>query len=188
MPLGTIRLQDVRRLLRTAADLELCGADVQKLKWFQYALEHEGNISLTCRHFGISRSTFLRWANRFDATDIRSLEEESRKPHTVRTPETDAATVALIRTIREAHPRLGKEPVAAMLKEQYGVTVSTATVGRVITRHKLFFADTEAHRSKRNVDAETETEHDVPVVTTKTTAESDEWNDPLLFPSPGVTS
>lgn len=188
MPLGTVRLQDVRRLLRTAADLELCGADIQKLKWFLYALEHEGNVSLTCRHFGISRSTFLRWANRFDATDIRSLEEESRKPHTVRAPETDAATVALIRTIRETHPRLGKGPVAAMLKEKYGVTVSTATVGRVITRHKLFFADTAAHKNKRNADIDAEIEIETNVTATKPIGETDEWNDPLLFPSPGVTS
>ena len=70
---SSIRLADVRRLLRSAGELELSLHAIQRLKWFMYALEHDGNVSLVSRHFGISRSTFLRWAERFDAADPRTL-------------------------------------------------------------------------------------------------------------------
>lgn len=143
------RASDLRRLLRSAGELELSQDAIQKLRWFLYAAEHEGNVSLTCRHFGISRSTYLRWASRFDASDVRTLDEHSRSPHTVREPETDPRTIELIRQIRLSDPMVGKETIATMLQEKHGVIVSTSTVGRVIHRHCLFFGDTASHRSKR---------------------------------------
>ncbi len=145
----TIRLRDVRHLLKRAKELELSDGAVQRLKWFAYALEHDGNVSLTCRRFGIARSTFLRWAERFDAKDIRTIEEESRRPHTVRAPETAPHVVALIRQIRQEHPLMGKDAVATLLRSQYGIDVSASTVGRTIARHGLFFAGTKAHEQKR---------------------------------------
>lgn len=146
----TIRLRDVRHLLKRAKELELSNGAVQRLKWFSYALEHDGNVSLTCRHFGIARSTFLRWAERFNARDIRTVEEESRRPHTVRAPETAPHVVALIRQIRQEHPLMGKDAVAALLRSQYGIDVSASTVGRTIARHGLFFAGTKTHEQKRS--------------------------------------
>lgn len=146
----SVRLQDVRRLLRSSAELELSSASVQRLKWFLYALEHECNVSLTCRHFGISRSTFLRWADRFDPTDVTTLSDASKRPKTVRKPETDARTIELIRSIRKAEPLLGKEVIAEKLRTEAGIEISSSTVGRIITRHKLFFADTKAHAEKRS--------------------------------------
>ena len=145
----TIRLRDVRRLLKRAKELELSDGAVQRLKWFAFAAEHGGNASLTCRHFGIARSTFLRWAERFDARDIRSLEEESRRPKRVRTPEIAPHVVALIRQFREAQPLLGKDAIAAQLKAQYGIAISASSVGRTIARHRFFFASTPAHEQKR---------------------------------------
>jgi transposase len=144
-------IQDVRRLLRGAVEHELSTDAVQRLKWFAYALEHESNVSLTCRHFGISRSTFLRWAERFDG-NADMLDDHSRRPHTMREPETNPKVVELIKTIRTEHVTMGKEHVCTMLRETYGVTVSVSTVGRVINRHKFFFADTAAHRAKRGDD------------------------------------
>lgn len=145
----TIRLRDVRHLLKRAKELELSDGAVQRLKWFSYALEHGGNVSLTCRHFGIARSTFLRWAERFDARDIRTVEEESRRPHTVRAPETAPHVVALIKQIRQQHPLMGKDAVAQLLRSQYGIDVSASTVGRTIARHGFFFASTASHEQKR---------------------------------------
>jgi hypothetical protein len=143
------RLADVRRLLKQAADLELSAGAVQRLKWFVYALEHDNNVSLACRRFGIARSTYMRWWLRFDASNPASLEEASRRPHTVRAPETDARTVELIRTLRMAHPAMGKVGIHALLRDLHGVEVSVSTVGRVIARNKLFFADSQAHARKR---------------------------------------
>lgn len=143
------RLQDVRRLLRRAAsERELSPQALQRLRWFAFALEHRGNVSLTCRHFGIARSTFLRWAERFDVRDSSTLEEHSRRPHTVRQPETDDRVVARIRQMRETFPLLSKEQIVQRLHEE-GITVSASTVGRIITKHGFFFANTPSHKQKR---------------------------------------
>ena len=143
------RRKDVQRLLQHAEELELSADAALRLQWFAFAIDHDGNIGLTCRHFGISRSTFFRWAKRFDPLHPETLEEHSRRPHTFREPETDAQTIALIRRYREEHPLMGKEKIQKHLLEEHGVTVSVSTVGRVIARHGFFFADIPSHRAKR---------------------------------------
>lgn len=185
-----LRLQDVRRLLRSSVELELSQGAVQRLKWFLYCLEHGDNVSLTCRHFGISRSTYLRWAERFDATNLRSLEESSRRPINVRRPETDARIVELVKAIRSEQPLLGKDPITVILRERHGINVSTSTVGRVISRHKLFFADRPSHEQKRLVVTDavvpSPAHHDV---LGSTPREPEDFSDPLsLFPVSSCTS
>lgn len=148
-------LRNVRHLLKRAKELELSEGAVQRLKWFLFALEHDDNASLACRHFGIARTTYVRWAERFDPRDPSSLEEESRRPIRMREPETPPHVVALIRDARVKHVLMGKEEIAEMLQREYGVRVSPSTVGRTIARHGFFFASTPAHERKRaaaNVD------------------------------------
>jgi len=146
---NTFHASEIRRLLRQSTELELSHDVVQKLKWFLFATEHDGNVSLTCRHFGVSRSTYLRWVKRFDIRDLRSLEECSRSPHTVREPETDPQVIALITQMRTTQPLINKEAIATLLQSTHNITLSSSTVGRVISRHGLFFADTTSHRRKR---------------------------------------
>lgn len=144
-----LRLQDVRRLLSKSVECELSAGAVQRLRWFLYALEHDCNVSLTCRHFGISRSSFLRWAVRFDAKNLDSLEERSRCPHVVRTSEVEQETIAIIGMLRKHSPKMGKQQIQKILTEKYGKNISASTVGRIITRHQLFFGSTPAHLEKR---------------------------------------
>jgi transposase len=142
-------LRNVRHLLKRAKELELSDGAVQRLKWFAFALEHDGNASLACRHFGIARTTYVRWAERFDPRDPSSLEEESRRPLRMREPETPPHVVALIRDLRVKHVLMGKEEISETLEREYGVRVSASTVGRTIARHGFFFAATPAHERKR---------------------------------------
>ena len=160
-----------------------CPCDIaRRLRWLQYASVH--GIALTCRHFGISRSTFIRWAKRFDPQNpIDSLTDLAKSPHTVRAPETDPRTLKIIRELRKKQPHLGKNPLTLLLQTQYDITLAPATVGRIIRRHGLYFADTESHRSKRN---HVSTEH------TKQFAESDDFSgstraDPI-FLVPEITT
>lgn len=139
----------IEKLLRRADDIGLSHQAKQRLKLFSYALKHSGNISLTCRHFGIARSTFLRWAERFEARDESSLEERSRCPKKVREPKTDVGIIERIRALRLAYPTQGKQRIAHILAME-GMHVSASTVGRVIARHALFFAPTPSHRAKRS--------------------------------------
>ncbi len=152
MPLRCLnaRRQDVINLLHHAETLRLSRDARRRLAWFAYALAHDGNISLTCRYFGISRATFLRWAKRFDPKRPETLEDQSRKPHTVRAPETTPKIVALIREYRTALPTMGKNIIAQKLFTEHTLTVSASTVGRVIERERLFFGDLPSHQHKRS--------------------------------------
>jgi transposase InsO family protein len=102
-----------------------------------YYLAHGGNARLTCRHFGISPDTFYRWWHRFDPRRLESLEDnrQTRRPHRVRQAQTPPAIVARIRTLRETHPRWGKEKLVVLLRRE-GVRISPSTIGRILTRLK----------------------------------------------------
>ncbi len=152
MPLRCLhaRRQDITNLLQHAESIGLSRDARRRLAWFSYALSHDGNISLTCRYFGISRSTFLRWARRFDPRRPETLEEHSRRPHRMRAPETSQEIVALIRGYRTAFPTMGKNAIVQKLLTEHSLTVSASTVGRVIERHGFFFGDRPSHQHKRS--------------------------------------
>lgn len=143
-----IQLQAIESLLRRADALALPKDARVRLRWFEFYATHEYNASLTCRHFGIARSTFARWLKRFDSSDERTLEEESRRPKHVRLPETDDVVIAMVGEMRRKNPLMNK----GVIREELlcaGHDVSLATVGRIITRNRFFFADTPSHRRKR---------------------------------------
>jgi putative transposase len=104
----------------------------KRLQWFDY-YERCGNARRTCRYFGISAQTFYRWKSRFDPSDLTSLEEESRRPHTVRQPQTPLRVIERILALREEHPRWSRDKLAVLL-EREGIKVSGSTVGRVMAR------------------------------------------------------
>lgn len=143
------RRRDVENLLRHSESLNLSREAKVRLHWFAYVLAHDGNVSLTCRYFGISRSTFDRWASRFDPRKPETLEERSRRPHHVRAPETPTELIALIRQYRMETPVLGKEQIARLLRSEHGIALSASSVGRVIARNKFFFAESASHTTKR---------------------------------------
>jgi len=105
---------------------------IKRLRWFDYYLRC-GNARKTCRYFGISPKTFYHWKNRFNAYDLTTLEQESRRPHRVRQLETSADEVERIRELREQYPRWGRKKLAVLLGRE-GIDISASTVGRVMNR------------------------------------------------------
>ena len=126
-------------LLRRAETLELSSGARQRLKWFLFWADHDQNASLTCRHFAIARSTFQRWIDRFDPADPLTLEEQSRRPHTVRQPQTDPQVVELIRACRQRY--LSREQIQQELQEVHKIDLSVSTIGRVIRRNNMYFRE-----------------------------------------------
>lgn len=106
----------------------------KRLQWFDY-YERCGNARKTCRYFGISAQTFYRWKARFDPYNLKTLEEESRRPQAVRQPETPLRVIERIMVLREEHPRWGRDKLAVLLGRE-GIKVSGSTVGRVMARLK----------------------------------------------------
>jgi transposase-like protein len=188
----SLHLRAIKKLLRSAQDLELSDGAVRRLKWFLFAAEHDGNVSITCRHFDIARSTFRRWSERFSAHDITTLEENSRKPRNVRSSTIDPRVIEIVRVLREDAPKMQKAVIVDKLLREHGIVLSAATVGRIITRHKLFFGTTKSHREKR---ASVILDHKTQPASTKTISslslanDEEDFEDPYSFLLPcGLTS
>lgn len=141
--------QDIDNLIDDSDSLGLSPKARERLEWFKYAVEHNDNVSETCRHFGIARSTFLRWAERFDPNRPHTLEDQSRRPHNVRQTQVAPRVIALIEKYRKQYPTMNKERICTLLKSEHDIEISPSTVGRTIQRFGLFFADTISHQRKR---------------------------------------
>lgn len=106
-----------------------------RLKCIEFYKSHGHNVSLTCRHFGISRPTFYRWHGRFDPKDLRSLENRSTQPKRRRQPTWNSALVEAVREMREQYPSWGKDKLVVLLRRQ-GRAISTSMVGRILKHLK----------------------------------------------------
>jgi len=143
------RREDIEHLRQKADKLDLSRAARQRLAWFLFAIDHDGDIAAVSAEFEISASTFRRWLKRFDPLTPQSLEEKSRRPHAVREPDTLPEVVELIRQYRTRYPTMGKERIQKALVHEHGITLSPSTIGRVIERERFFFANTLSHLHKR---------------------------------------
>lgn len=114
----------------------LSRAAKQRLKWMNHFNKFR-NARLTCRHFGISPSTFYLWKRRFLPDNLKTLEDDlkTRKPHRIRISRHKAAQLETIKQLKNLDPRLGKTRIAKILAET-GYRISSSTVGRILKNHK----------------------------------------------------
>ena len=111
---------------------------LKRASWFRWYEQHGLNAAATCRHFGISRSTFYHWLPAHRDNKLReSLGEKKRSlrsHHPGRKPV--HRNPALVRKISnlDAHHNgtLGRVRIQAMLI-QAGFSMSQATVGRILS-------------------------------------------------------
>ena len=106
----------------------------RRLGWMDHLRTH-GNVSFTARHFGIRRSTVYRVARRFDPYDLKTLEDRSRRPKKVRSPEWSKALERAVLRLRREYPRWGKEKIVVLLGRE-GIKASASTVGRIVKKLK----------------------------------------------------
>ena len=121
MPQAVARLPDAPALSRNAT---------HRLKILEYARTH--SVAATCRHFGIARSTYYRWAQRYDSRHLSFLENRSSRPKQCRHPTWTPAQAAAVLRAREAHPRWGKDKLAVVLRRD-GITLSVSMIGRILS-------------------------------------------------------
>lgn len=110
----------------------------QRVKWFDYYRKC-GNVSRTCRYFGISRKTFYKWKRRYLKYGLSSLENNSTRPRQVRKSKAQWEHVELVKKLRTRYPYYSKYKISVILIRDWGISLSASTVGRVIKRYKLFF-------------------------------------------------
>ena len=114
---------------RSALPVTLSREARVRLQVLEYARTHP--VTVTCRRFGIARSTFYRWRKRFDAQHLSSLERRSCRPRRCRQPTWHPDHVAAVLRLRERYPRWGKAKLQPLLAQQ-GIVLSGSMVGRIL--------------------------------------------------------
>ena len=120
LPQSAARVPDAPVLSREAK---------QRLRWIDYARTH--SVAATCRHFGIARSTYYRWAKRYDPQHLSFLENRSSSPRRVRRPTWTPAHAAAVLAARERYPRWGKDKLAVVLRRE-SMRLSVSMIGRIL--------------------------------------------------------
>lgn len=136
MGLRSIAPPQLRAVKRT---VKLTKSAKLRLSWLDYYQTHGKNAALTCRHFGIARSCFFKWKQRYDALGLDGLVDRPKRPKTTRQPSTPTPVVDAIRVLRKANPEFSKYKLAVILKRDYGYQVSASTIGRIMHRYDLYF-------------------------------------------------
>ena len=72
----------------------------RRLAIIRHAEEVTGNVSQTCRYFGITRQTFYIWLRRFEEKGLEGLRDKSSRPH-VSPNATNAEVVGKIIYLRQ---------------------------------------------------------------------------------------
>lgn len=111
---------------------------IKRLSWIDWYFSHGRNASLICRYFGISRDTFYRWLKRFNRSNLKSLEfdTKTRRPHHVREMTTPQSVRERIYEIRLNDLEKSKYEIQAELKEE-GIFVGQTTIQKVINRNEV---------------------------------------------------
>ena len=97
------------------------------------------NVTLTCRHYGVARSYLYKWLKRYNSGRLANLENLSRRPKRVRRATYDHDFVSLVRRLRTDYPRYSAKKLAVILRRDFGIVYSAATIGRVIQKFQLYF-------------------------------------------------
>lgn len=108
-----------------------------RLKWMDYYFKCE-NVSLTCRHFGISRKTFYKWQQKYDPSNLYTLEDESRAPINRRQPEITSEQKLRIIQLRKKYIRYSKIKLAKIYLREYHELISSWKIQRVIQQYNLY--------------------------------------------------
>jgi putative transposase len=112
------------------APADLSRAAKTRLAWMDHYAQH-GNVSFTCRHFGISRETFYVWRRRYQPQRLTSLEARSCRPKHTRPRTWTEREVQAVQALRAAHPCWGKDKLQRLLPAD--VQLSVSKVGRILS-------------------------------------------------------
>ena len=117
-----------------------------KLKVLDWQRDHESTISLTTRHFGLTRKTIRAWKQRLKHSGPARLNEQSRAPKKRPTPTISSETVMRICQTRKQYLMWSKYKIREIINREYGITVSASTIGRVLKRRGLIDKKKSAKR------------------------------------------
>lgn len=109
----------------------------QKLKILDWHKTHGENISLTARHFSLTRKTLRIWLKQLKRDGPAGLNEKSRAPKNRRRPGTPPDIIYYVVKIRKQYPAWSKYKIKRILERDYGLRTSASNVGRIIKQRGL---------------------------------------------------
>jgi transposase InsO family protein len=104
----------------------------RRLAILRHAEEITGNVSLTCRYYGISRQVFYKWRRRYDEHGLDGLRDRSHRPQ-VSPNATRTEVVGKIIYLRQ-HYHFGPAKIAMYLKRYHDIQISPSGVWRILKR------------------------------------------------------
>jgi len=108
----------------------------QRLKILDWHRYHNKNISLTARHFGLTRYTIRSWQKKLAQFGPRGLNDKSHRPNNLRKPTTSWEIISEVVKIRKQYPAWSKYKIQVILKQKQ-MFVSASTIGRILKRKGL---------------------------------------------------
>ena len=97
--------------------------------------ERMGNINKTCRYFGVARSTFYLWRDRYRELGEEGLRSRRCGPHNHPNKTPDEVVEKIVH-LRRTY-QMGPIRIVWYLQRYHGIRTSDATVYRVCKRHGL---------------------------------------------------
>jgi transposase-like protein len=104
----------------------------RRLAILRHAEEITGNVSLTCRYYGISRQVFYKWRRRDDEHGLDGLRDRSHRPQ-VSPNATRTEVVGKIISLRQ-HYHFGPAKIAMYRKRYHDLQLSPSGVWRILKR------------------------------------------------------
>lgn len=122
-------------------------------KWrlgiLHHALEVTHNVAKTCRYYGIGRTAWYEWYNRYQKQGEEGLKDKSRRPlHSPRA--TQAEIVGKIVYLRQNY-HFGAFRIQMYLKRYHGITLSKTGIWRILKRLNMNLLPT-SQRYKKHKD------------------------------------
>ena len=128
-------------------------SDKAKFRFHVLKVFYEGGVKAVKLSFPeLKRATLYRWKKQYEKSGkmLNSLIPKSTRPTRLRQSQIPLPIIALVRTLREKYPRMGKAKVKrfvdAFCFENNIQTISEASIGRAIKRFNMFYAGKRSGR------------------------------------------
>lgn len=125
-------------LLRSIGKDTLSLKAQEKLEWIIfYQTIAKKHATYTALYFGINPKTLHKWLKRFEERNLKSLEEQSRRPQKTRGWMVTHEEEANIVDLRKRNIEFGKKKLKVLYKKEYGKEISTWKIERVTRKYNL---------------------------------------------------
>lgn len=114
---------------------ELSRNAARRLAIIRHAREVTGNVSLTCRYYGITRQCFYIWLRRYEELGEKGLRDRSSRPVSSPKATRDEVVVKIVYLRRYYH--FGPNRIAMYLKRYHEIVVSPSGIWRILRRLEM---------------------------------------------------